>query len=160
MEKYLVDTNIVVQKIRESELWEDISRTYFRKEIKNHGFISYVTNAELHAFAYENNWGKKKMTYLKETFKRFQTLPIENNDILYAYAQISAYSRNRHKSLQLPKRFPAIDMGKNDLWIAATAAAGQLPLITTDKDFLHLDGKFINLIYVDQEKYFSPSSDV
>jgi predicted nucleic acid-binding protein len=157
---YLVDTNIIIQKIRESTLWEDVSKTYFGKGVKNHGFISYVTNVELHAFAYENNWGKKKMMSLRETFKRFHTLPIENRDILNAYVQISAFSRNKHKSVRLPKKFPVSNMGKNDLWIAATAAAGQLPLITTDKDFFHLDGKFINLIFIDQDKYFNPPQNV
>lgn len=31
-------------------------------------------------------------------------------------------------------------MGKNDLWIAATAITYNIPLITTDADFDHLDG--------------------
>ncbi len=160
MSMYLVDTNILIQKVRESTLWEDVHKTYFKKGIKKYGFVSYITNVELYAFTYENNWGKKKIASLRESLKRFQTIPIENSDILNAYVQISAYSRNRHKSLRLPKKFPVINMGKNDLWIAATAAAGQLPLITTDKDFLHLDGKFINLIYLDQDKYFNPYPNV
>ena len=39
-------------------------------------------------------------------------------------------------------------MGKNDLWIAATASVLNVPLLTTDKDFLHLDGHFLDLSYV------------
>lgn len=35
------------------------------------------------------------------------------------------------------------DMGKNDLWIAATARAAGATLITTDKDFDHLHPAFI-----------------
>jgi len=38
-------------------------------------------------------------------------------------------------------------MGKNDLWIAATAAFHKFRLITTDKDFNHLDKVFIKLSY-------------
>lgn len=37
------------------------------------------------------------------------------------------------------------NMGKNDLWIAATASVLNLELITTDSDFDHLDGSFIKL---------------
>lgn len=44
-------------------------------------------------------------------------------------------------------------MGKNDLWIAATASAFDITLVTTDKDFNHLDGKFIKLKLIEFEKY-------
>ncbi|MEL7220555.1 MAG: PIN domain-containing protein [Bacteroidota bacterium] len=44
-------------------------------------------------------------------------------------------------------------MGKNDIWIAATASALKIPLITADRDFKHLDGDFLELIWIDIEKY-------
>jgi predicted nucleic acid-binding protein len=43
----------------------------------------------------------------------------------------------------------ARNMGKNDLWIAATASVQSATLITTDKDFDHLNGVFLPVIYVD-----------
>ena len=39
-------------------------------------------------------------------------------------------------------------MGKEDLWIAATASVLNAILITTDKDFQHLDNEFIKLEYI------------
>lgn len=36
-------------------------------------------------------------------------------------------------------------MGKNDLWIAATASVLNLELLTTDSDFDHLGGKYLKL---------------
>jgi predicted nucleic acid-binding protein len=36
-------------------------------------------------------------------------------------------------------------MGKNDLWIAATAYAMNAMLLTTDGDFDHLENAFIDL---------------
>jgi tRNA(fMet)-specific endonuclease VapC len=36
-------------------------------------------------------------------------------------------------------------MGKNDLWIAVTASLLQIPLLTSDADFNHLEGHFLNL---------------
>lgn len=45
----------------------------------------------------------------------------------------------------------AIKMGKNDLWIAATAVVENAELITTDKDFIHLDGEFLTVHYVDYD---------
>lgn len=40
-------------------------------------------------------------------------------------------------------------MGKNDLWIAATASAIDATLITSDKDFDHLDGNYLTVGYYD-----------
>ena len=42
-------------------------------------------------------------------------------------------------------------MGKNDLWIAATSSIYDLILLTTDKDFNHLDSEYLNLEYIDIE---------
>jgi len=43
-------------------------------------------------------------------------------------------------------------MGKNDLWIAASASFLKAELITTDKDFNHLDGNYIKLKRIDFSK--------
>jgi predicted nucleic acid-binding protein len=40
-------------------------------------------------------------------------------------------------------------MGKNDIWIAATASVLNATLITTDNDFDHLNGVFLPVIYID-----------
>ena len=42
-------------------------------------------------------------------------------------------------------------MGKNDLWIAATASVLKANLLVIDHDFDHLDGVFLNRIYIDQK---------
>lgn len=39
----------------------------------------------------------------------------------------------------------ARSMGKNDLWIAATASILSAKLLTTDNDFDHLDGVYLDL---------------
>jgi len=39
-------------------------------------------------------------------------------------------------------------MGKNDLWIAATALLTNSKLITTDSDFRHLDDTFFEVILI------------
>lgn len=36
-------------------------------------------------------------------------------------------------------------MGKNDLWIAATASVLGTKLLTTDEDYTHLDGVFLSV---------------
>ena len=44
-------------------------------------------------------------------------------------------------------------MGKNDIWIAATASTFNLTLVTTDKDFDHLKGDYINLEQINIEDF-------
>jgi len=41
-------------------------------------------------------------------------------------------------------------MGKNDLWIAATASVLNADLLVIDHDFDHLHGAFLSVMYVDQ----------
>jgi len=55
-----------------------------------------------------------------------------------AYVKIDVYSEGIGRT-----------MGKNDLWIAATANVTSATLLTTDKDFDHLDGAFINRVWID-----------
>jgi len=42
-------------------------------------------------------------------------------------------------------------MGKNDLWIASTAALLGLKLVTTDADFNHLHQVFMEVEYIKAE---------
>jgi predicted nucleic acid-binding protein len=44
-------------------------------------------------------------------------------------------------------------MGKNDLWIAATASVYDLEFLTMDKDFIHLEGRYLRLKMVDLAEY-------
>jgi predicted nucleic acid-binding protein len=40
-------------------------------------------------------------------------------------------------------------LGKNDAWIAATAMVTRATLLTTDMDFDHLHGKYLDRIWID-----------
>ena len=59
-------------------------------------------------------------------------------EIVRAYAPIDVFSHSQ-----------GIDMGKNDLWIAATASVTGATLLTTDKDFDHLESAFLTRIWID-----------
>lgn len=67
-------------------------------------------------------------------------------EVIQLYAEIDAFSPGLlpGKSLGTSAR----NMSKNDLWIAATAAAANLRLLTTDKDFTHLQDVFIDLVEI------------
>lgn len=67
-------------------------------------------------------------------------------EIVYAYAQIDAYSQNKLVNHPLPKGLSARNMGKNDIWLAATAHVTDCIFVTTDHDFDHLQGVYLNLL--------------
>lgn len=78
---------------------------------------------------------------------RFLIIDINTKDIINRYAEIDAFSQgrlNRRKS-----NFTARNMGKNDIWIAATASVLDATLLTTDNDFDHLHGEFLSLEKID-----------
>ena len=45
------------------------------------------------------------------------------------------------------------DLGKNDLWIAATASTYALTLVTTDQDFGHLKDIYLKLSTINPEDF-------
>jgi tRNA(fMet)-specific endonuclease VapC len=48
-------------------------------------------------------------------------------------------------------------MGKNDLWIAATASVYECKLLTTDLDFQHLHPQFVDVTYISPNEFVMPS---
>ncbi len=75
----------------------------------------------------------------------FSKVLISYAEIMEVYAIIDAYSKNRHPEIPLPPGTTARKMGKNDLWIAATATVLDATLLTTDNDFGHLSPRFFQV---------------
>jgi len=68
---------------------------------------------------------------------------LDTNILIDRYVQIDTFSQN--KLLGQPLGLTPRNMGKNDLWIAATASVLGAKLLTTDGDFNHLQGVFLDL---------------
>jgi tRNA(fMet)-specific endonuclease VapC len=83
-------------------------------------------------------WGTAKQEKMEELFGYFTIIPLPFSTIIAAYAEIDDYSRRQ-----------GISMGKNDVWIAATAHVTGARLLTTDKDFDHLQSVFLERDCVD-----------
>jgi tRNA(fMet)-specific endonuclease VapC len=52
--------------------------------------------------------------------------------------------------MPLPPGLTARNMGKNDLWIAATGSVINATLLTIDDDFNHLNKVFLEVVRIDQ----------
>lgn len=138
---YIFDTNILVHIMTGSPIGQNVLGEL--DEGDHFWIISIVTKGEILSIAKQRNWGKKKLSTLKNLLGEFLVVPIDNEEMVEAYAEIDAFSQG--KLTNRPSGFSARNMGKNDLWIAATAYLTSATLITTDKDFDHLDNEYLPL---------------
>lgn len=140
---YVVDTNIVLYS-----LVNDRFGIFFEENFLTEGntlIISVVTEGELKSLAKQRKWGERRIRNLNWTLEKYIIYPVKVESLVNNYAIIDAYSQSKLVNNPLPKGITARNMGKNDLWIAATAYTINAKLVTTDKDFDHLDGTFLGI---------------
>ena len=115
----------------------------------NVSLISVVSKGEIYSLAIQFNWGERKKQELDSLLRRIPVVDINTNRIIHRYAEIDAYSQGKDRTKPLPGGMSSRNMGKNDLWISATASVLNATLVTTDTDFNHLDGVFLSVVYID-----------
>jgi len=145
MRRFVLDTNILVFYVREHEVYRRVEETCRLTEPDAFIILSVATQGEILSFAEQQNWNEKRMTALQRMLDALFIVDISGSDkkLLQAYADIDAYSQGKLSRMSSP--FSARNMGKNDLWIAATAHATGATLVTTDADFDHLKDVFLKL---------------
>lgn len=139
----LFDTNILIH------LAKDYSLKLLQRVNPNNDkvFISVATVAELKSIALQNGWGAKKMRLVDVILDEMLVVEI-NENLIDTYAEIDAYSQCKNPSFN-DYTHTARNMGKNDLWIASTAALLSLILVTTDADFDHFNKVFFEIHKMD-----------
>ena len=113
-------------------------------------YVSVVTIAELRSIALQNNWSKEKWDFIQPIIDECYQVEATQT-LVNSYSQIDAYSQRRNPSFQEYGFATPRNMGKNDLWIASTAALLGLTLVTTDKDFDHLHQVFMEVRRISSE---------
>jgi len=151
MKNIVIDTCVFIHIIRETITGNNCLEALARFDEAPNIIISVVSKAELESFIVQNNWGRPKIKKLNKILNEITYIDISNADdlLIDAYTQIDAFSKRKIKDKT--GNFltgSARKMGKNDLWIAATAYALEIPLMTTDGDFDHLNGVFMNVIKI------------
>jgi tRNA(fMet)-specific endonuclease VapC len=138
--KLLFDTNILVHLAKDPSL--KLLQQFNPHDAKL--FVSIATVAELRSLALQNSWGLRRHEIINFSLEKMLMIEISEN-LVDTYAQIDAYSQCRNTSFTaFPHKTPR-NMGKNDLWIASTAALLGLTLITRDSDFDHLNNVFFDV---------------
>jgi len=140
---YLLDTNILLAYVRQGLLFAWIEALYALTTSAPTPFISIVTQGEVRALALRLAWGEVKLQRLNHLLDLFTSVPLPYAGVIDAYARIDHYCvRN------------GLVVGKNDLWIAATASVTGATILTTDRDFDPLHGLFL------QRDWVGPASHV
>lgn len=151
MKTFLFDTNVLVAIIRNENAREKFYSQYSFNI--NQATTSVVVQGELESLSLQFGWGRKHRIRMDQLFHDLVILPIKARSIIESYAQIDAYSQRKLIGRPLPSGMTSRNMGKNDLWIAATAYAAGATLVTTDNDFDHLKNDFIKLDWVDVQAF-------
>jgi tRNA(fMet)-specific endonuclease VapC len=112
--------------------------------------VSIVSQAEMLSLAIQWGWGQRRRDRLEAMLRSLVTIRIDPVTTVERYAEIDAYSRGKHPDRPLPAGTTSRTMGKNDVWIAATASVMGATLLTTDRGFDHLDPEFLKVVYIDQ----------
>lgn len=132
--QYLLDTNILVHCVRDDDLWAEIRESYQLMLIEPIPLMSIVTAAELRSLSLQFDWGIEKLDRMEFALGYFIELSIDSRELVSAYATLDAHVQRSGQR-----------MGKNDLWIAATASLADAVLLSTDRDFERLAPKYLAL---------------
>ncbi len=149
MNYIVIDTCIILHILRNDAIGQKALKAIETLDKEPILVISTVTKGELESLKKQLKWGEAKCSYLNTFLKSVTYIDVNNSDdVLHnAYSEIDAFSKR--KIPDSSGNFllgSSKTMGKNDLWIAATANLLNAPLMTTDGDYNHLDNVFVNLL--------------
>ncbi|GAB4406461.1 MAG: hypothetical protein OHK0039_08220 [Bacteroidia bacterium] len=140
--RFVLDTNVLLTRLRAMPLADDIWREFDLSGADAVLIVPSAVAAELKSIALQQGHGMRKIAQL-ESLLNSMTIIHTNSDIIEAYVEIDAFSQGKHPSRPLETSHR--NMGKNDLWIAATAKVANATLLTFDKDFDHLSGVLLSV---------------
>ncbi len=141
---YVLDTNILLIWLKDPVRKKVVEESYGPLNYGNTPIISAVTIGEMRSLALKNSWGDRRIKIVEDLIEELVIVGVQYSELFDAYARIDAFSQGKLAANNISAR----NMGKNDLWIAATAMVTNSRLITADKDFKHLDGAFFEVIYL------------
>ena len=144
---YFFDTNAILIYLRDHVQKDWLDKNYDPLGDDNTAMISVVVLGELESLYLRNNWGRRRIESLRIFLRKFLITDINSRDIIRRYGEIDAFSQGKLK--EKPLGDSSRNMGKNDLWIAATASVTNSRLISSDKDFNHLKGEYLDLLLIE-----------
>lgn len=155
MQYLVLDTCAVLHLLRGNKAGIEIKEWLDTLNPQPRQIISVVTRAELLTFVKMNNWGEQRLKGLNLFLKGIPTIDINHadNQLIDNYKLIDSYSKKKAEDVNGNiKEGSHITMGKNDIWISATAKTLSATLLTCDGDFDHIPGSMLKVKKFDYEK--------
>lgn len=134
----VLDTNILVYWLRGKGAGIKLKTDYDLGARRPRPLVPVVVKAEIKSLALKFDWGAAKQRAVDELLRELPIADISSEAVIDAYAQLDNESRKLGRK-----------MGKNDLWIAALAVVQSAVIVTTDKDFDHLNPQFVAVERID-----------
>ena len=150
---FIYDTNIILAIVRSQKTDELID---LLNPLDKNVYLSVIIEAELKSIAFQNNWGRKKISKLDFYLERFSFTEVTKS-LINTYIEIDSFSQRKNPNFSNYDFDTPKNMGKNDLWLASTATLLGLELVTTDGDFAHLHNVFLEVRQIapnDLKQYF------
>ena len=116
---FLLDTNILLAYTREGVLASQIEAKYSLLSASELPLISIVSEGELRSLALQFGWGTLRTQRIEALLNVLTVVPLPYQGIVEIYAEIDDNSKRR-----------GVPMGKNDVWIAATAHVTRAALLS------------------------------
>jgi len=140
MRRFVIDTNILLAYVRKSTTFSKVEQQFELTKDDVQLLISVVSVGEIQVIARRNKWGDNKLDLIDQFIKKaliIIDITVGAPELIEAYVKFDYISSTS-----------GVKMGKNDLWIAATAYITEATLITTDSDFDYLGNNGLKLARV------------
>jgi predicted nucleic acid-binding protein len=136
---HLLDTNILVAYVRAGQLGKHVECRFALRSSAYKPLISVVSVGEILSLAKKLRWGEKIVSEMDRLLREFIRIDINDEKLLQAYAELDHLSEAAGRT-----------MGKNDLWIAATARVTAATLLTTDRHFDIFHPAHLTRVWIDE----------
>jgi len=148
MKKVVLDTSVIIPILRGNEgLLQYVEVHYPANEFER--ILCFASKAEPSSMMLRRKWGKLKRQNADDFFEGVDRIIREVTDeMIDAYAELEAYSLNQHPTIKKPEGESAYKIGKNDLWIAATAQVEKARLFTADRGFVQFGAHFFPVDFI------------
>lgn len=133
----LLDTTVLVDVLRDTPTGRQINSEFKLTSRAERPLLCSVVEGEVLGLARLLEWGQDKLDKLCDLLNELVRVESSHPAIVAEYAVIYV---DAHKN-GYPK-------GENDLWIGATAKVVDAALVTSDKDFLWMNGRHLDVHHV------------
>ena len=143
---YVLDTSVLLHYTRtNSPVAAQVETDYALLQSPFRPMICSVSLGEMLAFA--TMWGEARTERLEAVLAEFTVIDIGREDVLSQYALLHQYSKK------------GVNVGQNDLWIAAAANAVAATVLTTDGNLLRLPAGTVKVIRVNAKTGLTESCE-